>query len=526
MREVLKLTNMENETGNAGEQVQIELPSWLSLIDATVDAIERTAWDLRGIATSTAEQASELWGDLGRDWQRLEGDVRELGSELASWPSRVERLGTPGWMLGRMAASYRLHPTRAAFLTEQAARASLEKIHARNARRFAATSARQGGGVLKVGQLLSTRPDLLPRSWITELSKLQDAAPAVAFPAVRQRVEEDLGAPLEDLFRDFEVTPVAAASIGQVHRAITHDGVTVAVKVMRPDIHRWIELDLDLMELFLESVKAMFPPADYPTIVAELRSMLRQELNYRAEVSMMERLADFFEDRDDIAVPRSLPELCGRNVLVSQFIEGRKITVVLDELLEQRDAGDATAGDRLDGILSLLLEAYVRQILVAGVFQADPHPGNFLVTDDDRLVLLDFGCTRTLEAPVRDAYLGLLGSFLAGDSARVAEILNELGFATRSGAPETLHAFAELLLSEFRETMNPEEGSAGLDPQAAVARASEVMARSHEDPVIRIPPEFVMLARVLLSLSGLFQHYQPSIDYTRPITTVLFGRPA
>ena len=258
-----------------------------------------------------------------------------------------------------------------------------------------------------------------------------------------------------------------------------------------------LELDLDLLELFLESLQSLLPPADLPTIVGEVRAMLRQELDYRVEAQMLERVAGFFADRDDVIVPRSVPELCGRDVLVSHFSEGRKITLVLDELRERRDAGDGEAGARLDAILARLLECSVRQILVAGVFQADPHPGNFLVTADDRLVLLDFGCTRSLESAVRERYLALVGAFLSGDGERLATLLAELGFATASGAPATLHAFAELLLGEFRAAMhNP--AAARLDAPTMLANAKLALARMQDDPVIRIPAEFVMIGRVFL----------------------------
>ncbi len=490
------------------DTLRVELPGWLALVDRAIRVVEQAAWDARGVACGAAEQATQLRDDLERDWRRL------------------ERLTTTGWMLTRVAASYRLHPTRSAFLPERRARRALDALHERNARRFASTSAEQGGGMLKVGQLLSTRPDLLPEAWIAELARLQDAAPPVPFAAVRKRVEGDLGAPIGELFSEFEAEPVAAASIGQVHRAVTPSGVAVAVKVTRPEIDRWIELDLDLMELFLDAVRPMFPPADYPTIVAEVRSMLRQELDYRTEARMMERLADFFEGREQVVVPRTLPDLCRRGVLVSHFVPGRKITLVLDELCARRDAGDVAAGLRLDRILALLLETYARQILVAGVFQADPHPGNFLVTEDDRLVLLDFGCTRVLEPEVRDRYLALVGAFLAGDSPRVAALLAELGFATASGAPDTLHAFATLLLGEFRAALADASGEAGLDPDRMLARFTEVMTRAQEDPVVRIPPEFVMLGRVFLTLGGLFQHYRPAIDYALPLLAVFAERTA
>ena len=497
--------------------------AWLTAIDAALQTVEQTLWTARAGALAASDRATKAWDELEDGWLRLDGDLRKLGAELGAWPRRCERLVGAGWMLAGVAASYRLHSTRAALLPEPRARAALERLHARNARRFAATSARQGAGMLKVGQLLSTRPDLLPEAWITELGRLQDAAPPVPFEALRQRIEDDLGGPLEAHFSVFDEQPVAAASIGVVHRASTHSGVDVAVKITRPDVRECLELDLDLLELFLESVKPLFPPTDYPTIVAEVRAMLRQELDYRVEAQMMERLADFFADRESVIVPRTLPELCGHDVLVSHFIEGRKITLVLDELRARRDAGDADAGARLDGILALLLETYARQILVAGVFQADPHPGNFLVTADDRLVLLDFGCTRTLAPPVRDRYLALMGAFLTGDGERLAALLSELGFATASGAPATLHAFAELLLGEFRAAMQ-NAGRGGLDAQAMLANAKQALARMQEDPVIRIPAEFVMLGRVLLSLGGLFQHYRPAIDYARPLLAVLAER--
>jgi ubiquinone biosynthesis protein len=501
-------------------RARVELPGLLTALDRALGVVERAAWDVRGVASAAASRSRSLWSDLERDWRRLEGDARELAGELSAWPRRLERLSDTGLTLARVAAGYRLHPARAAFLSERRARAALDALHERSARRFTRTSARQGGGMLKLGQLLSTRPDLLPRAWIAQLSTLQDAAPPVPIAAIRRRIEEDLHAAPEALFARFDEEPLAAASIGQVHRAATRDGTEVAVKVTRPDIEAAIELDLDLMELCLEATRSLLPPADTATILAEVRGMLRQELDYRVEARMLERLADFFANRDDVVVPRTLPELCGQGVLVSHFAPGRKITLVLDELAAARDAGDAGAGRRLDRILALLLETYVRQILVAGVFQADPHPGNFLVTADDRLVLLDFGCTRELPPGARERYLALVGAFLAGDTPRVSGLLAELGFATASGAPDTLHAFAELLLGEFRQAL-ASGPAALLDPDALRAQLARILAAAQADPVVRIPAEFVMLGRVFLSLGGLFQHYRPRIDYARPLLQAL-----
>jgi ubiquinone biosynthesis protein len=265
----------------------------------------------------------------------------------------------------------------------------------------------------------------------------------------------------------------------------------------------------------------MLPPTDYRTITAEVRAMVEGEMDYQAEARMMERLADFFDEIPGIVVPRTLPSLCSARVLTSTLVEGRKITAVLDELAADRDRGDVDAGRRLSRILGLVLEAYVRQVLEAGVFQADPHPGNLLVTDRDEIVLLDFGCTKTMPPGKREGYLALMRAFLSGDRGDMIECLEDLGFATRSGDPETLLTFTEALLSQFRDAMASGERSIWLSQGELLARAGELLESAQRDPVVRLPPEFVMLSRVFGVLGGLLHHYRPRIDYARHLAPVL-----
>ena len=153
----------------------------------------------------------------------------------------------------------------------------------RNAARFRDLCREQGGAFLKVGQLLSARADLLPAPWVDKLSCLQDAAPPVATEEIVARLEEELGAPLSELFARFEETPLAAASIGQVHLAELLDGREVAVKVQRPGVDALVALDMDLLELFLHGLTSMLPPSDYATIVAEVRALVLDELDYAKE---------------------------------------------------------------------------------------------------------------------------------------------------------------------------------------------------------------------------------------------------
>jgi len=500
-----------------GEGVGLGLRGLLRIFDDALQGVERAAWELRGLA----DDAVDLWRAVEGDARLAVDEWQEIGRELAGWPSRVSRLGATAWVLTRVTSSYRAHSARSAFLSERRAARAFEALHARNARLFYQASIRQGGAFLKVGQLLSARMDLLPEAWTSELAKLQDAVPSVPFPEIRAVIEEDFGKPLSELFLSFDEEPVAAASIGQVHRAVTPDGVAAAVKVQRPGIEGLIELDMALLETAVEALKSMFPPTDYETIVAEVRESIRGELDYANEARMMDQVADFFEGHPGIVVPHSIPAFCSRRVFTSTFVEGRKITEVLDEWKQQQAAGDAEAGHRIAALLGLLLESYTRQVLQAGVFQADPHPGNLLVTPDGKLVVLDFGCTRPMPDETRGLYLALLQAFLGGDRERMTALFDDLGFATRSGRPETLHVFAENLLRAFQKAAAGGGAFAWLSPEEVFAQTSELLQVSEEDPVIRIPAEFVMLGRVFGTLGGLFDHYRPEIDYSRHLFPVL-----
>ena len=165
-------------------------------------------------------------------------------------------------------------------------------------------------------------------------------------------------------------------------------------------------------------------------------------------------------------------------------------------------------------LLGRLLEVYLRQILDHGTYQADPHPGNFLVTADGALVLLDFGCTRELSPELRRAYRGLMVDFIGRDRARVAERLDALGFATQSGSPATLEKFAEALLARFRDAAVTGAVSWPTRDEI-VAETTELVRAAGDDPVVRLPPDFVMIGRVFGTLGGLFLHYRPALDYAR-----------
>ncbi|MEW6776877.1 MAG: AarF/UbiB family protein [Bdellovibrionota bacterium] len=495
---------------------QSGLRAWLATLDMVLRAVEQTAWELRGLA----DQAVGLWDSLSKDWKAFAQDFRDVRDQAAGWPAKISRLSSTGWMLFKVSGSYRLWGTRLAFLPRKKLPAALEALHETNARRFYDTSVQQGGAFLKVGQMLSARPDLLPKPWIDHLSKLQDQAPEFPFEEVKKVIEEDLGMPLTKAFSKFEKKPIAAASIGQVHKAKTKDGQWVAVKVQRPGIGDLIDLDMSLLEVFLESLKSLLPPTDYETISREVRARVRAELDYEAEAKLLAKMEEFFQSDPGVIVPRPLFDLCGPRVITTVFVEGRKITDVLDEF---KGKNPEKGEEGLSKVLGKLLQVYVRQVLELGHFQADPHPGNFLVTKDGKLVLLDFGCARDVSEETLQSYLLLVQHFISGNKDGVIEELWALGFKTASGKPDTLLAFADIFLKEFRKAAASNGGGGFSWPtkEELLSQAAELLGAATADPVIRLPEEFIMLARVFGTMGGLFMHYRPQVDYQQAIFPTL-----
>jgi ubiquinone biosynthesis protein len=271
---------------------------------------------------------------------------------------------------------------------------------------------------VKLGQVLSTRPDLLPCPVVAELSSLQTQVPAAPWPAISALLTDELGAPIADVFAEFDQEPLAAASIAQVHRARLHDGTEVVVKVQRPDIGPIVTRDLDIICRWASRWQrrdGMLRDIGVLDLAEGFATALREELDFRVEARNLAAVAAELTESERIIVPAVHPELSGPKVLVLQRLDGVPLGAAGPEL-------DARKLDRL-ALARTLLDAVLKQITVDGVFHADPHPGNILLLRDDRLGLLDFGSVGRLDPTSRQRIGRLLFAVDSGDPEQLCAAL-------------------------------------------------------------------------------------------------------
>lgn len=267
----------------------------------------------------------------------------------------------------------------------------------RFAARFVRIATAFRGGLIKLGQVASLRVDVLPEAMTAELVRLQDRVPAHPYEEIASQIERELGQPVRALFPTFDETPVAAASLGQVHRARDREGRDVAVKVLYPGVERSVSVDLRMTRLALRLFNP-FVPADLMSVYGQLESSLRGEMDYQREGSAAERVrANLMRDPElwsHLRIPRIDWETTSRRVLTMEFIEGDKIN--------DREALEARGVD-VQASVEWATRAFLHQMFRDGFFHCDPHPGNLLVDTDGRVALIDFGMNQRLEPFLMDA---------------------------------------------------------------------------------------------------------------------------
>ncbi len=299
-------------------------------------------------------------------------------------------------------------------------RSRLEKIS--RAERVRMACEELGPTYIKFGQILSTRPDLVPVDFIKELSKLQDNVPSSPFSEVSKIIESELGAPPEDIFEFFEKAPLASASIGQVYRATLKDGEEVAVKVQRPGIKKIIEVDLEimlhlatLMEHHIEEMSLHQPVK----IVEEFARTLEKEIDYTIEATNMERISRNFLNDLTIYIPKVFRDTTTESILTTELVEGIKVSEI--DRLEK-------AGLDRKLITVRGADIVLKQIIKHGFFHADPHPGNIFILPDNVICLLDFGMTGSVDRRTREDFSDLAESVVTRNESRATQVLLKLTY--------------------------------------------------------------------------------------------------
>jgi predicted unusual protein kinase regulating ubiquinone biosynthesis (AarF/ABC1/UbiB family) len=376
------------------------------------------------------------------------------------------------------------------------------------------------GAAMKLGQVLSTVDfDLVPEderdAFKEKLAALRDSAPAADLRQVRSVVEQDLGGRLEDHFAAFSEEPVAAASIGQVHRARTHDARDVAVKVQYPGIAEAVETDMRNLGLLLPLVKRLAPGLDVKAIAAEVRARVGEELDYELEAQNQRAVARAFRGHPFVLIPAVDTRLSARRVLVTEFVEGRSFEAVRRLGEAQRDRFGEILFRFFYGLLS-------RDHLAAG----DPHPGNYLLCDDGRVCFLDFGLMRRVPAAYLEGERALARAVVEGDAAAVHRGLAHLGYL-----PEPDRFEPERVLQQLRTAGEwyfvP--GFLRLDPEY-VRRALE-LGSSPRSPYFEemrrqtVPPEALLIRRMEGLLFGVLGELRAGADWGRLAAEYIDGAP-
>ncbi|HET7762436.1 MAG TPA: AarF/UbiB family protein [Phycicoccus sp.] len=364
------------------------------------------------------------------------------------------------------------------------------------ARRFAEDLEAMGPTYIKLGQLLSTRVDLLPAAYTTALADLQDDVAPFPFEEVQRVVEEDFGVGLRHLFEEFEEEPMAAASLGQVHRARLRSGRDVVVKVQRPEAREVIRSDMETMARVAELADRRTEVGrryGFSSLLAQFRRALAGELDYVREARNLARFVELTADYDLLVVPEPVPDLCSRRVLTMERIEGKKVTDVGPVGLLDYDTRP---------IVEQLFRCYLQMMLEEGVLHADPHPGNLLLTEDGRLALIDFGMVASVPPRLRDEVVKLLLAISDGDGDEAALVLAGMGHPLDTYDAGAFRSDVSHLVSEAVGT------GSNVDAGSVLVELSRLSGQHG----LRPPAEMSLIGKALLNLDQATHHLDPDFD--------------
>lgn len=366
-----------------------------------------------------------------------------------------------------------------------------------------------GPTFIKLGQLLSTRPDVLSKAYIKEFSKLQDKVPAVSFDGIKAQVQRELGYPAEQLFAEFSQEPLAAASIAQVHRGQLKSGEEVVFKVRRPGVVKIIETDIDVLMSLAYLIEQHVPAAalyDPVGLVKEFRRSIMRELNFTREGRTIDRFAVNFAGSETVYVPKIFWEFTGEMVLTMEYVPGIKISE-LDELIRQ--------DYDLKEIARRGADAFLRQVLDYGLFHADPHPGNVFILPGQVICMLDFGIVGRLGQDLKDQLIDLLKALMDKDVDRIIRLLLYSGELTDNVDLKNLRRDLHDFIEDYYDI-----GLQDIKLGKLLADFIEILTHYR----IHFPPDFMLLTKALVVMEGVGRQLDPDfnmISHMRPYVNKL-----
>jgi len=367
----------------------------------------------------------------------------------------------------------------------------LPGIYRKQAIRFRETALSLQGLMIKVGQFFSTRIDVLPREYISELALLQDQVPPMNYAQIKEVIELELGGKVEDIFAEFDDNHIAAASFGQVYRAVLVSKEVVAVKVLRPGIEKIIAIDLMAFRVVIWMLKICTnweKYADFDAIYAEFSATIQNELDYRQELSNLEQFRANFQGDPMVSVPLVYPKYSRQRVLTLEFVSGYKVT---------DRAGLLAAGLNPETVAGNLVDSYLKQALIHGFYHADPHPGNLFVRPDGGIIFIDFGMVGRITDHNKRAIRKLIGGLINSNAEEVSHALQELGFIKATANLLSLQKAIALLLTVLQDIRFEELGTLKFD-----GILEELREFIYSQP-FQIPVHYTFLGRAVGTLSGI-----------------------
>ena len=375
----------------------------------------------------------------------------------------------------------------------------MKALHRKFAQLFFNHALHLRGILIKVGQFISTRVDIMPVEYTDKLSELQDRVPPVPYETIALRILQDLERPVEKIFSFFPRQPIAAASLGQVHEAYLNDGRRVAVKVQYPGIDQVVEEDLKAVRFGFWFLGFHLRNVKLDVLYQEMERSLHEELDYIQEGKNAEEIRKNLAQDRRIQVPRIYWEYSTDRVLTMEYLEGEKITDFAKETIN---------AERKQYFAELLITVYWKQILVDGFFHADPHPGNLFVSEG-QLIMVDFGMCKRIPKEVREGCRRIVKAFMAEDPRAIAEGFRSVGIITLDDDVNKIREIYSLILREVA-TLSPRQ----FKTSPRLVRVGEKVHKIfHQISSLQIPSDLLLVARATGLLEGLTADLDPQRNF-------------